>query len=67
MYNVITPAGIIEVATLTEAMQYKKMYGYPYIKIQDEFAKIIEQQEEIKQLIKLIPNMPILTNDEDEN
>jgi hypothetical protein len=33
MYNVLTPAGIIKVATLTEAIEYQKLYGYPYQKI----------------------------------
>ena len=33
MYNVITPAGNIKVNTLTEAMNYSKLYGYPYQKI----------------------------------
>jgi len=33
MYNVLTPAGIIQVATLTEAMEYQKLYGYPYQKV----------------------------------
>lgn len=33
MYKVITPAGNLKVNTLTEAMDYKKIYGYPYQKI----------------------------------
>lgn len=33
MYNVITSAGNIQVKTLTEAMEYEKLYGYPYQKI----------------------------------
>ena len=34
---------------------------------QDELNEIIRKHDEIEELIKLIPNMPILTNDEDEN
>ena len=33
MYNVFTPVGKIKVATLSEAMEYQKLYGYPYQKI----------------------------------
>jgi hypothetical protein len=33
MYNVTTPAGSIKVETLTEAMEYRKLYGYPYNRI----------------------------------
>jgi len=31
MYEVITPAGII-ICDLAEAIQYRKVYGYPYRK-----------------------------------
>ena len=30
MYNVITPAGNLKVETLTEALEYRNLYGYPY-------------------------------------
>lgn len=38
MYKVITPAGNIY-CTLDEAIKYKKIYGYPYIKMTNHDKK----------------------------
>jgi hypothetical protein len=34
-YKVITPAGPIYVNTAAEAEEYKRLYGYPYVKVTD--------------------------------
>lgn len=36
MYKVITPAGTLIVQTIEEAKEYKRMYGYPYVKIETQ-------------------------------
>lgn len=32
MYDVYTPAGIIKGVSITEAQEYKRLYGYFYVK-----------------------------------
>ena len=34
-YKIITPAGFIIVDTADEAEEYKRLYGYPYVRIND--------------------------------
>ena len=37
MYKILTPAGTLVVDTYREAIEYKKLYGYPFEEIADEF------------------------------
>jgi len=43
-YKIITPTGNIFVRTAAEAIVYKTLYGYPYIKIKAENVEKIRKE-----------------------
>ena len=48
MYKILTPAGTLVVDTYREAIEYKKLYGFPFEEIADEFepSEIFDETDE---------------------